>query len=389
MHGISWANPIPEDQMRRTLLLCALLPLAAAVACQRSEISGRSVRVGRSAGDSLTERDPSRSPRGPYHVWTLSGKKGQRLVIDMASSAFDPYLALRDAEGFLLARDDDGGEGLAARLRVVLPHSGKYRLVATSINSTARGWYTIAVSEWAAPDAPAPGRVSAIAGGETKTGLLEPGDEQAGDGPFQDRWTIEARSGQRLRVEMSSTDLDSYLTILGPDGAVVASNDDIGGGTDAAVNFTAQAAGRFTVLASSYGDQPGFGAYRLTAGEAPAALGTPGLTPLADGATAEGRLEEGDSVVGGGFVDVYAYTPARAGTITFDLRSAQFDAILSLEDESGMEIARDDDGGGGTDSRLVFEVVAGRRYLLRVGAFGTMQRGGAYTLSVRTNATPT
>jgi len=375
--------------MRRTLLLCALLPLAAAVACQRSEISGRSVRVGRSAGDSLTERDPSRSPRGPYHVWTLSGKKGQRLVIDMASSAFDPYLALRDEQGFLLARDDDGGEGLAARLHVVLPRSGRYRLVATSINNSARGWYTIAVSEWAAPDAPAPGRVSATALGETKTGLLEPGDEQAGDGPFQDRWTFEARPGQRVRVEMSSSDLDSYLTILGPDGAVVASNDDVGGGRDAAVSFSAPAAGRFTALASSYGDQPGFGAYRLTVGQAPAAHGTPDVMTLGDDASAEGRLEDGDSVMDGGYVDLYSYTPARAGEVTFDLRSSEFDALLSLEDETGTVIGRDDDSGGESNSRLIFTVVAGRRYFVRVGIFGRNDRGGAYTLSVRTNATPT
>lgn len=374
--------------MRRRVLLVIPALLLLASACQRPELSSRSIKVGKSAGDSLTERDPARGGRGPYHVWTLQGKKGQRVVIDMTSSAFDPLVALRDADGFLIGRDDDGGGGLAARLRVILPRSGRYRLVATSINGSARGWYTVAVSEWATPDAPAPGRAAALVVGDTKTGLLEPGDEQAGDGPFQDRWTFDARAGQRFHVEMASTDLDGYLTILGPDGATVAANDDAGTGRDAAVTFNAAAAGRYVALASSYGDQPGFGAYRVTLAEAPPAHGSTAAASLADGATVEGRLEEGDSTTDRGFTDFLTYNPSRSGSVTFDLRSTAFDAILTLEDDAGVQVAQDDDGGGERNSRIVVDVVAGRRYLLRVGAFGSSQRTGAYTLSVRANATP-
>jgi len=374
--------------MRRRVLLTVPAFLVLAVACQRPQVSARSIRVGKSAGDSLTARDPARGGRGPYHVWALQGKKGQRLVIDVTSTAFDPLVALRDADGFLIGRDDDGGGGLAARLRVILPRSGTYRLVATSINASARGWYTVAVSEWATPDAPAPGRASALAVGDTKTGLLEPGDEQAGDGPFQDRWTFEARAGQRFHVEMSSTDLDSYLTILGPDGATVTMNDDAGSGRDASLSFNATAAGRYVALASSYGDQPGFGAYRVTLAEAPPAGGSTAAASLTDGATVEGRLEEGDSTTQRGFTDFVSYTPARSGSVTFDLRSTAFDAILTLEDEGGAQIAQDDDGGGERNSRIVVDVVAGRRYVLRVGAFGSSQQTGAYTLGVRSNATP-
>jgi serine protease Do len=306
----------------------------------------------------------------------------------MNSTAFDPLVALRDADGFLIGRDDDGGGGLAARLRVILPRSGTYRLVATSISGSARGWYTVAVSEWATPDAPAPGSAAPVGVGDTKTGLLEPGDEQAGDGPFQDRWTFEARAGQRFHVEMSSTDLDSYLTILGPDGATVATNDDAGTGRDAALSFNATAAGRYVALASSYGDQPGFGAYRVTLAEAPPAQGSAAAVPIEDGATVAGRLEEGDSTTDRGFTDIVIYSPSRSGPVTFDLRSTDFDAILTLEDDAGARLAQDDDGGGERNSRIAVDVVAGRRYVLRVGTFGSSQRTGAYTLSVRANATP-
>jgi len=374
--------------MRRRLLWFAPLLIAIPISCQKQQGSSRAVSVGKSVGDSLTARDPARQGRGPYHAWTLRGKKGQRLAIEMASTAFDPFLAVRDEDGFLLGSDDDGGGGLNARIHIILPRSGPYRVIATSINATARGWYTLAVSAWATPDALAPGREGALSVGDAKTGLLEPRDEQAGDGPFQDRWTFEARPGQRYRIDMNSTDLDSYLTILGPDGQMVAANDDAGNGLDATVTFTAVAPGRYTALASNFGAQIRFGVYRITLAEAAAASGSSAVGTIGDDATLQGRLEDGDSPAGSGYVDVYSYTPTRTGTITIELRSTDFDALVGIESQDGTELARDDDGGGERNSRLVFTVNAGTTYRIRVGAFGAIQRVGAYTLSVRMGGGP-
>jgi hypothetical protein len=87
-------------------------------------------------------------------------------------------------------------------------------------------------------------------------------------------------------------------------------------------------------------------------------------------------------------VDVYSYTPTRTGTITIELRSTDFDALVGIESQDGTELARDDDGGGERNSRLVFTVNAGTTYRIRVGAFGAIQRGGAYILSVLSGAMP-
>ncbi len=44
----------------------------------------RTVAIGQSVSDSLTGDDPVlRSRRSPYHLWTLQGRAGQRLVIDL------------------------------------------------------------------------------------------------------------------------------------------------------------------------------------------------------------------------------------------------------------------------------------------------------------------
>src|SRR5262245_7361801 len=45
-----------------------------------------------------------------------------------------------------------------------------------------------------------------------------------------------------------------------------------------------------------------------------------------------------------------------------DLVSAAFDAFLRLEDEAGKHLAEDDDGGGGTNARLVWAAARTGRY---------------------------
>jgi len=56
----------------------------------------------------------------------------------------DSYLRVEDASGRELARDDDSGEGLNARLVFHATSTGPYRIVATSY-APALGRFTIAV----------------------------------------------------------------------------------------------------------------------------------------------------------------------------------------------------------------------------------------------------
>ena len=325
-----------------------------------------------------------RGNRGPYQVWTLKGKRGQRLVIDMTSSAFDTYLYLRDSDGFLLASDDDSGDDNNARVRTILPRNGRYRIIATSFGQSARGDYRLTISEWPAPEAPAAGRAQSIAVDETRDGLLEPGDEFAGDGPYQDRWTLEATAEQRMRIEMTSTDVDAYLILLGPDGQVVATNDDARG-RDAAIFHRAQAAGRYTILATTYGDAPKVGAYRLAVKSVSGEFAEPGqVQEISDGQTHDGQLEGGDSTTASGsYVDVYTFRAPRAGQMTADLTSTEFDTYLTLQDSSGLQLATDDDTGEGNNARLIHAVTAGTRYRLLAGTYGAGARGGGYQLAVR------
>lgn len=358
--------------------------LALVVACQRPEPSSpRSIRVGGSVTDSLTARDGARGGRGPYHAWALTGTQNQRLVIDVTSGTFYPKIVLRDAHGSLIGRkahDVAQAQGIHVRLLVVLPRSGSYRLEITSGSGHGLGVYAIAVAGWApTPDAPAPGSAPTLSVGETRTGLFEPGDELAEDSSFRDSWAFEARAGQLYRVEMTSWDLDPHLTVLGPDRAYITSDH---GTLNVELTFTATTAGRHTALASG----SGFGVYRVTLAEAQPTHGSTAIATLsADSGGwggAEGELQEGDSATGDGFVDSFAYTPVRTGSVIFEVSSDSYGMGLVVEDATGAPIARS--APGEEDCTVTVDLVAGRRYVLRVGG----PPGVRYSLRAQRHVTP-
>jgi hypothetical protein len=364
-------------------MIAALLPPR--VAAQPT----RAIAVGRSAADSFTARDPVlRSRRSPYHVWSLEGKAGQRIVIDLRSADFDVYLILRDADGRMMGSDDDSGEGTNARLHAVLPRDGTYRVIATAIGDSARGRYTLVVSGWEAPTAAPPGRSAIIGIGEMKGGILEPGDELSADGPYQDRWAVDAPAGARLTVDMRSSDLDSYLVVLGPDGRVVGSDDDGGGGKDGEVALRAGAASRYVILATSYGDEPAVGAYHLSVQEDRGDFAEPGAAAaIAMGESREGRLEAGDVRGARGFEDRWTFEGRAGQGVRIDAMSGALDVYLVLL-RNGTVVDSNDDGGEGRNARIIAVLPETGTYTAVVSSFGGEGSGGRYAVQLTGPAGP-
>lgn len=373
-------------RVNRWLMLAAVVSLGA---CDKLNIHfgsrspTRRVKVGKSVTGTLAATDRRLRNRGPYQVWTLHGKKGERVVIDLTSSSFDSYLVARSADGFAIGSDDDGGGNLNARLRTIFPRSADYTIVVGSVGSEAHGDYTLTVSEWVMPDAPRAGAVQNLDVGQTKDGLLEPGDEITADGPYQDRWTFEVPAGARRRIEMRSTDLDAYLILLGPNDSVMSTNDDADR-RDAAIGFRAPAQGRYTALATTYGDQPRMGAYRIALTEPTGSATEPGtVTPIGAGQSRDGVLESGDSVAPtGAYRDVYLFRADGNGVVTIDLTSSALDPLLVFQDSLGNEMGRDDDGGEGLNSQLVMAVQRGALYRIAATTFSSGSRDGAYHLAL-------
>ncbi len=369
---------------RTALLLLTGCLLGAPLGAQE-----RTIAIGQSATGELTGADPvTRSRRAPYHAWTLDGRRGQRIVVDLMASEFDPVLVVRDDAGYPVGTDDDGGEGNNARLRTVLPRDGRYRLIVTGFAEGSRGRYTMAITPWDAPGAAAAGAAAVATLGAPANGILEPGDEVAGDGPYQDRWTFDARAGQRLRADLHSGDFDAYLVLLGPDGSQLATDDDGGENNDASLGWRAAAAGRYTLLASSFRDEPLSGAYRLTVTEETGDFADPGVTAaIAGGETRQGRLEAGDSTGTRGLQDRWTFQ-GRAGQLArLDVTSQAFDAYTVLR-LGTTPVDSNDDGGEGNNSRLMTILPQNGTYTVTVSAYNSGSSGGRYDVSLAFSQPP-
>lgn len=86
----------------------------------------------------------------------------------------------------------------------------------------------------------------------------------------------------------------------------------------------------------------------------------------------------------------FRWTPACSGPVTLDTFSSDFDTVLSVHSGCPGEAANalhcNDDGGGGLQSTLTMNTVAGQTLLIRVAGFGGAR--GSVTLNVNEGAPP-
>lgn len=155
------------------LLGAAVLALAAPLAAQQADhahpLDVRPPGASAPAGDRATNEVPAPGETGSIQagqtlrgelepgdllmadstfadVWELTGAAGESVVIDVRSDEFDTYLQLLDPAGAVIGEDDDSGGDLNSRLAIVLPATGRYRIVVNSAGHEPRaGRYTVAV----------------------------------------------------------------------------------------------------------------------------------------------------------------------------------------------------------------------------------------------------
>ncbi len=118
---------------------------------------------------------------------------------------------------------------------------------------------------------------------EAGAGSLGPGDTQLQSGEFYDRVSFEGRAGDRIVIELSSTEFDPYLLILDANDQVLLQVDDsAGAGLNVLLTYDLPAAGRYSLIVTSA--RPGeAGGYRLSIAAPSAAGSTPASQPAASG----------------------------------------------------------------------------------------------------------
>jgi hypothetical protein len=345
-------------------------------------IPAQAIRIGDTVRGELTDSDGLSANEVRADAYRFSGREGQRVRIDMTSTAFDTFVELFDDTQVSLATDDDGGpEGTNSRLVFTLPKTGSYVIEARAF-SDSRGRYSLSISEVAPDKPPQP-----LAFGTTLEGEIGETDSRDNDDRGYDAFVFEGREGQRVRAVMRSGDFDTYLQIGNAEGefSPLAQDDDgLGEGTDSRLNFTLPSDGRYVLRASPLGSD-GKGLYSLE-------LQDRGPQPrpgsLLIGTTAHGVLTESDATADdNSFYDAYRVTLKEDEKLVILMVSNEVDSYVSIGrpgegEDAGFEgLASDDDGLSDTHAKLEWTAPEDGVYEIRAGTFQQGQTG-AYALIV-------
>ncbi|WP_159783889.1 trypsin-like peptidase domain-containing protein [Sodalinema gerasimenkoae] len=106
-----------------------------------------------------------------------------------------------------------------------------------------------------------------------------------------------------------------------------------------------------------------------------------------NGAPIRGSLGPNSNVlpVDNSYFNAYSFEGRSRQTVVLDLTSDEFDAYLILLDSNGNSIAQDDDGGDGTDARIVTQLPANDTYIVLANSFRGGE-SGRYQLTLRSQA---
>jgi Caspase domain/Bacterial pre-peptidase C-terminal domain len=258
--------------LRLKLMLVAAALFAAPSAMGQNAPAAASapgLALGRPVMGDLTPSDAQRHSGKYEDSFTIEGRRGDRVQLDLASTDFDAYLVVTGPGAFTIANDDaaGGGDSTDSRLVLQLPADGAYRVAVTSFRPGETGAYRLAAATPAANMAvTAPLAAQPIAIGATVAGTLANGDGRAADGSFTDHYRFVGRRGQRVTVSLSSTDFDTYLFLARPDGSQDSNDDTRAEGhvlTDSRMDTVLAEDGDYLITVSSYRPDA-TGKYRLS-----------------------------------------------------------------------------------------------------------------------------
>lgn len=194
-------------------------------------------------------------------------------------------------------------------------------------------------------------------------------------GCFRKIYTEEMEAGNRYTIDMIGN-FDTYIRVEDANGRNLAQDDDGGEGLNSRLLFIPPANGKYRIIATSCGSGA-TGGYTMTIRRERK------LFPEKF-QTFQGQLTQNDprdAVRNGCFSKVHTYKMKAGRTYVIDLQSG-FDPYLRVEDANGRNLAQDDDGGEGLNSRLTFRANATGEYRLIATSCGSGATG-PYVMTVR------
>ncbi len=341
--------------------------------------------VGQPAQGHLAPGDATLNSGEFVDTYSFQGSAGQQIRIRLESSDFDPYVMLR---GNNVTQDnDDAADGsLNSEIRYTLPTDGQYNVSVTSYQAGETGSYTLlldSVGQHATS-------VHMLSNGAQVRSNFEAADPRRMNGQTYESYQFQGTPGTQVTVEMSSTSVDTWLSLRGPDGGGDENDDIASGNTNSRIVFPITRAGTYEIVASTYG-RDDFGEYTISlnvtqggglptsiANTAPIATGG---TSIAVGQSSGGRLQQGDTTLQSGeFVDAWTLSTVAGQEVTLAATSTEFDTWLEVRGPNDFSASNDDGIPGTTNARLSFVAATGGDYTVAVTSYEPGMTG-AYVLA--------
>ncbi len=111
----------------------------------------QSFTAGQTMNGELAQGDTTLNSGEFIDTFSFQGEAGQRVTIDMRSTALDPYLLLLAPSGAQEDNDDASASDRNARIETTLAETGQYRIGATSYQPGERGAYVVTLQQGNAP----------------------------------------------------------------------------------------------------------------------------------------------------------------------------------------------------------------------------------------------
>jgi len=293
--------------------------------------------------------------------WSLNVADAGKYRLDL-QAGFDEILLLANANDEIIAYSDF--ENLVGNARLELQLTpGSWRLGVTAPSEDVVGSYDLAVAT-----APACGPGGDVSPGGSFSGAVSSEDCTVDGFALADSvgLVVQGRTDVILRGASESSGLT--ILVLDQNGSLMAWGED----TDVRVSLPAGKYSVFVVILQS----PFVGSYSVDVLEEVCA----DAGALSLGQTVTGTLDASDCVrTGGGYRESWAFALDAETRVRFEQSSSALDTYLQVEDSAGNVLAWDDDGAGGTNSRLDITLAAGN-YRVIASSFASGETGD-YSLS--------
>ena len=328
-----------------------------------------------------SSRSGSISPAGDIDYWRVQVTNGGLLTLYTTGST-DTYGRIEDSDGNrLYPDDDDSGAGTNFRLYVQANPGTLYLRVTGYGNRTGR--YTVHARftrefGHTRNTAEPLDLNSSLSGVISPAGVISPTVDV-------DYFRVQVTTSGQLTVYTTGT-TDTVGRLESSTGATLATNDDGGTGTNFRIvrdvtpgtyyirvtGYVPTRAGPYTIYANFDG----------TSSTSPPSSDDPGntratATSLPLNSPLTGRIDPA------GDIDYFRVQVTTSGPLTVETTGTT-DTVGRLESSSGSTLATNDDGGTGTNFRIVHDVTPGT-YYIRVTGYGS--RTGSYTLNARLTST--